>query len=278
MALYNGNYKRNVNRNRRYSVIRECKAVQVGVGSLSSVGAHSMGIGRKWVEGKPTDTLCIRYYVTTKRPSSKLTSDEVIPDRISFLSHKTAKNAHIETDIIELPQPEFEISNPETALRPVPGGSSAGANGHAGTIGGWVWDATDDTIVMLSNDHVFDHRPGDDIVQPSTSDGGMLPADKIGEVKRGISRSDAAINKVDCSIGDPDDRSLCDPHVLDIGPAVFAIDHAEVDMLVEKYGQTSRHTSGEISDADWEGNVSGRSFAECFLVPKEVDESGLNHM
>ena len=270
MALFSTKHKKNINRHRRYPVIRECKGVEIGLESLARLGAHSVGIGRKCVHGKPTDKLCIRYYVAAKRPSSKLSSDETIPKRIDFLSRKTGKTARIETDIIELPPPRFEATDPESVLRPVPGGCSGGANSHAGTIGGWVWDATDDTIVMLSNDRVFGHEPGDPIVQPATSDGGVLPRDRIGEVKRGIARSNTIANNVDCSIGDPDGSDIYDPKVLKVGPGVFAIDTAEGDMLVEKFGQTTGHTFGEIDDTDWSGNVSGRPFGDCFLVNPQV--------
>ena len=266
MALYSAKHKKNLNRHRRYPVIRECKGVEIGLESLARLGAHSVGIGRKCVKGEPTETLCLRYYVAAKRPSSKLSSDETIPKRIDFVSRKTGKTARIETDIIELPPPRFEAVDPESVLRPVPGGCSGGANSHAGTIGGWAWDATDDTIVMLSNDHVFGHVAGDPIVQPATSDGGVLPKDRIGEVKRGMARSNTVVNNVDCSIGDPDGSDVYDPKVIEIGPGVFAIDTAEADMLVEKFGQTTGHTFGEIDDTDWSGTVSGRPFGDCFLV------------
>jgi hypothetical protein len=54
--------------------------------------------------------------------------------------------------------------------------------------------------------------------------------------------------------------------VLEIGPAVYAIDVATMDMRVEKYGQTTRHTFGEVSDTDWSGFVSGRPFEDCLRV------------
>jgi hypothetical protein len=125
---------------------------------------------------------------------------------------------------------------------------------------------------MLSNEHVFGHTAGADILQPGTADGGSLPGDKIGDVKRGIKRYTSAAwwrayNRVDCAIGDPDDEDVYDLTVLEIGPAVFAIETAEADMLVEKYGQTTEHTFGEVTDVDWEGFVDDvYYFADCILV------------
>ena len=37
-------------------------------------------------------------------------------------------------------------------------------------------------------------------------------------------------------------------------------------MRVEKYGQTTEHTYGEVLDVDWSGTVSGRLFEDCLYV------------
>jgi hypothetical protein len=74
-------------------------------------------------------------------------------------------------------------------------------------------------------------------------------------------------NFVDCAIGDPDNSAVYDLSVLEIGPAVYAIAVASGDMLVEKYGQTTRHTFGEITDTDWEGWVDDIYwFDDCLRV------------
>jgi hypothetical protein len=224
-----------------------------------------MGIGRKLVAGKPTDQLSLRVYVASKRPEKSLGSAERVPDHVRFLSRKAEREVRLETDVIETPPAQFEV-DPETRIRPVPGGVSGGIAGSTGTIGGWVWDNTDDTIVMLSNDHVFEHTSGVDILQQGTADGGSLPADKIGDVKRGIARSATTPNRVDCAIGDPDSSDIYDLSVVEIGPAVYATEVAVLDMLVEKYGQTTRHTFGEVQDADWTGFVDGLPFEDCLYV------------
>ena len=95
----------------------------------------------------------------------------------------------IVTDIIETPPAQFQPIDPTDRTRPVPGGISIGNPLDTGTIGGWVWDKDDDTIVMLSNDHVFGHTAGDCIMQPGpVQDGGTCVSDRIGEVKRGIAQ------------------------------------------------------------------------------------------
>ena len=257
---------RNLIRNPQYAVLRECKWTGPGHAALGPVGAHSMGIGRKSTAGNATNKLCLRYYVSKKRPLSRISGTERIPETFRYFSRKKRKDVTVTTDIIESPPAQLEAVDPETRFRPVPGGVSGGIAAHTGTIGGWVWDTLDDTIVMLSNDHVFESTLGVDILQQGTADGGSLPADKIGDVKRGIPRSDTVPNTVDCAIGDPDATAIYDLNVLEIGPAVVAIEVAALDMLVEKYGQTTRHTFGEITDTDWSGFVSGRPFDDCLRV------------
>jgi hypothetical protein len=270
-----GASKRDLGKHRDYGLLREFKATSLALDALPRWGAHSMGIGRKRVAGKATDQLSLRVYVASKRPETLLSREEKVPDHVRFLSRKAKREVRLETDVIETPPAQFEV-DPETRIRPVPGGVSGGILAATGTIGGWVWDNADDTIVMLSNDHVFEHTAGIDILQQGTADGGSLPGDKIGDVKRGIARSATTPNTVDCAIGDPDSSDIYDLSVLEIGPAVYATEVAALDMLVEKYGQTTRHTFGEVQDVDWTGFVSGLPFEDCLfvdIVPPSTDWS-----
>jgi hypothetical protein len=233
-----------------------------------------MGIGRKVVAGKKTDQLCVRFYVENKRPLSKLPPAQRIPASFRFFSRKMGEEVDLLTDVIELPRPHFTV-DPESRIRPVPGGVSGGTL-LSGTIGGWVWDPTDDTFVMLSNYHIFNPVFGPNfphpIVQPSLEDGGTS-ADIIGQVKRGIVLRNAntgLINTVDCAIGEPTGIDLVQANVLEIGPAVFAIETAVMDMPVQKFGQTTQHTSGEVVDPDFATlvflDISAYWFTDCFLV------------
>ena len=74
-----------------------------------------------------------------------------------------------------------------------------------------------------------------------------------------------------------DSSELCDLFVLEIGPAVYATDVAALDLAVEKYGQTTRHTFGEITDADWSGIIGAFTYDDCFradVTPPSADWSG----
>lgn len=257
----------NFRKDRNLPVLTEFKARADVEGLLRRHGAHSMGIAAKTVDGKPTDKLALVFYVAAKRDGESMTEREHIPDTFSFVQEKSRRTRRITTDVVESPPPTFEAVDPEDRIRPVPGGVSGGINGSTGTIGGWVWDNTDDSIVMLSNHHVFGHAAGTDILQQGTADGGSLPGDKIGDVKRGIVRTSTGTNTVDCAIGDPDDDSIYDLNVLEIGPAVYAIDEATMNMEVEKYGQTTRHTFGEVTSIDYSSLVDGTwFFDDCLRV------------
>ncbi len=250
---------------RNYGPLREYKATMVPPSRLAGWGAHSAGIGRKEVNGKRTGTLALLIYVARKRPKSELSS-ALVPETVGFFSRKQKRELRLPTDVIEMPQPEFEV-DPESRIRPVPGGVSFGTAAAGGTLGGWVWDTTDDSIVSLSNHHVLFHTPGVDIAQQSPGDGGSLPADKIGDVKRAIQRSSESVNTVDCAIGDADSSNIPDLQVLEIGPAVFAVDTPVLDLEVEKFGQTTQHTFGEITDVDYETTTtSGFSFDDCIRI------------
>ncbi len=262
----------NFSKDRNLPVIAEFKARHDMLALLRRHGAHSVGIAPKITDGKGTGKLALVFYVSAKRSEGDTTERELIPDTFSFIEEKSRRSRRVTTDVVETPPASFEV-DPETRIRPVPGGVSGGINGSTGTIGGWVWDNTDDSIVMLSNHHVLGHIAGTDILQQGTADGGSLPADKIGDVKRGVVRTSTGTNTVDCAIGDPDDDSIYDLSVLEIGPAVYAIDEATIDMEVEKYGQTTEHTYGRIISTSYSTLVDGVWFFDDCLRIEPISPS-----
>ncbi len=260
-----------IQKSKKYLLAREFKGASVNIDEHMHGGAHSVGIGRKVVNGKATDEVAIRYYVDKKQTQSELSSKRAIPEKISYFSRIRNRQTVILTDIIESPRPEPE-PDPKDRLRPVPGGASIGTPPppgiiDVGTLGGWVWDLEDDSIVMLSNEHVLGSSSGVNIVQPGTLDGGSFPDDIIGQVKRGIPRSTSAVNTVDCSIGDPADEDIFESQIIDIAPAVYALEIAALDMEVEKFGRTTEHTFGIVTDVDLTTSLtSGHTFSDCIRV------------
>lgn len=247
---------------RDYPLLREFLSQLMRSDPFSQYGVHGVGIGPKVVDGKTTDQLVIRFHVAYKIPLSRLSPEQRIPDTFQYYSQKDSREVALKTDVIESPPGKPHI-DPEGVVRPVPGGVSCSGHGDlwpgTGTIGGWVWDNTDDTIVMLSNQHVFGNTEGTPIIQPGSADGGIFPQDQIGEVKRSIPLTPAPqpirqatypddCNFVDAAIGEVDSSDHFDLTVLEIGPAVYEIDNPIMGMTVEKFGQTTGHTVGEITD------------------------------
>lgn len=243
-----------------YPLLREFLSQLMRSNPFSQYGVHGVGVGAKVVAGRATDQLVIRFHVAHKIPLSRLLPEQQIPDTFQYFSQKDNREVALKTDVIESP-PGRPHTDPESVVRPVPGGVSCSGHGDSwggtGTIGGWVWDNIDDSIVMLSNQHVFGNAAGTPIIQPGSGDGGVFPQDQIGQVKRSIPLIPAPIgqepdfsdfNYVDAAIADLDNSDNFDLTVLEVGPAVYEIDSPVVGMTVEKFGQTTGHTVGEITD------------------------------
>ncbi len=222
-------------------------------------GAHAVGVGRKIAGGRPTRQVALRVYVACKVAEADLPADRRVPARIRWSPPGRAETLTIVTDVVESRPGHVQMPDPESRIRPVPGGVSGSAMG-SGTLGGWVWDTLDDSIVMLSNAHVFGYVAGEPVLQPAKADGGQLAADRIGEVKRSVAVTPVEgpspwpldqCNFVDASIGSASSSDLFDLTVLEIGPAVYATAVAADGMPIEKMGQTTGHVQGVIDDVDY---------------------------
>ena len=201
----------------------------------------------------------LRVYMACKPEASQLPTDRRIPDHVRLVTPETRRTVDIPVEIVEMPHPELNMVDPEDVVRPVPGGVSISAVGFvgAGTLGAWALDTTDDTVVFLSNAHVLGPTIGAEVYQPGVSDGGTPGVDRIGSVKRTTSFTAASdpptpddCHLVDAAIGAADDPDLIDLTVLDVGPAIYAIDAAAVGDAVVKFGQTTHHTTGRVIDID----------------------------
>lgn len=258
-------------KDRAYPVLREFKAQNDVWGLLRTFDAHSVGIGPKVVDGEVTSKLALTFYVTHKSAAERLNPATAVPKTFEFRSRLDGATRRVTTDIVESPPASFEL-DPKDRVRPVPGGVSVAP--PTGTLGGWVWDETDDTIVALSNEHVFGHTAGARMPQPGTViDGGSNPADTIGTTKRGIPRTTTGVNTVDCAIMTPTDEDIYSLTVHDIGPAVYALATPVLNMLVEKFGRTTEHTYGRLISVDYATTLtSGHSFDDCLRI-EPVDPS-----
>jgi hypothetical protein len=203
-------------------------------------------------DGKRTDEIVVQVFVERKLADEQLTSAQVVPPRV--LGNE---GATVRTDVIEATIPEAQQDT--TRYRPVEGGCSIGpeASVSAGTLGGWACDNTDDTIVLLSNNHVIsnlDTLPTlRRIVQPGRLDGGVLPGDVIGALKRHNPVNTVAnpppagtvipTSVVDAAIGSIDGGIDIDHDVLQVGPAIYELRAPALNMNVQKRGRTTRLTT-----------------------------------
>ncbi len=156
--------------------------------------------------------------------------------------------------------------------RPVPIGVSTGhPDITAGTIGARVTDGAN--VWALSNNHVYADSNaasiGDAVIQPGTFDGGVSPADDIGNLDdfEPINFSGACNNVMDAAIA-ATTTALVDNATPSDGygtPQSSAI-AASVGMRVMKYGRTTGQTRGRVDSINATVNVNyGAEGVACFV-------------
>ncbi len=123
----------------------------------------------------------------------------------------------------------------------------------AGTLGAFVRDRGDGSILILSNNHVLANenraKKGDHILQPGAFDGGQDPAQKVGELLRFVRLKKTGANRVDCAVASIDSGIAFDQRTLTglgkiagLGDPVLAD-----DAPVGKVGRTTGTTRGRVS-------------------------------
>lgn len=214
-----------------------------------------VGTGLREKGGDFTDETCVQVFVQRKLSAEDLAPGQLIPARVPGFEGRGVR-----TDVIAAPIPEAQQDT--SRYRPVPGGCSIGAEArvNAGTLGGWACDEADDTIVLVSNNHVISNLDNFPVLrritQPGRFDGGVLPDDVIGRLKRHQVLNTVAnpptgavpLSVVDAAIGSIDDDIEIDHDVIDIGPAVYEIRAPSIGMNVQKRGRTTLlTTNGQIT-------------------------------
>lgn len=220
-------------------------------------------------EGKVTGAVVVQVFVSRKVSDAQLNPADVVPKRVFGW-----EGFAVQTDVIETTVPAAQQDT--TRYRPVEAGSSIGpeASVSAGTLGGWACDNTDDTIVVLSNNHVLSNLDTlpvlRRIVQPGRLDGGVLPGDVIGALKRHNPVNTVAnpppagtvipTSVVDAAIGSIDGGIDIDHDVVDIGPAIYELRAPALNMNVQKRGRTTRlTTNGRITSVGMTFNCTYRN-------------------
>ena len=207
---------------------------------------------RKYTKSRdatPTE-LAIIVFVRRKLPLDQL--DEA--DRLPALVPHPIDGAQVLVDVLET-GPIIPLYDP-AMYRPVEGGISISGETIAGsgTLGGWVTDNTDDSIVLLSNNHVIGginvapDPPG--ITQPGRGDGGRVPDDMIGVFKRQVPIQLAPLGQVapptavDAPIGTI--TAFRSDSIRQKAPGIYETAPPKMDMQVFKRGRTTQQTVGVV--------------------------------
>lgn len=258
---------------------------------------HAVGVGYKMTAGQLTDTLCLRFYVAQKLPSSLLPPAYALPKQVdgietdviesvpAFISQSTARSLGKASrvkkkDEVTSMQAIDCSQERQKRQRPMPAGISAAVRTiTAGTLGAFCKSTQpgDDAnaIYMLSNNHVLadvNQAPiGEDIYQPSPTDGGM-PPDVVADLTRfgRIDLGGTLENRIDAAIAKLKPGVQFDRRICSIG-LLQGTSQATRGMKVRKHGRTTGLTHGQVSDLDYDALV-GMDHANPRVVAKFVDQ------
>jgi len=255
--------------------------------------------------GKITDQLAIRIYVSKKLPRSQLLPEDLIPEKISFKNLSSrSKITSIPTDVVEIG--EIKALGFRDRIRPPVAGISAMGywkGSTACTLGFFAKNKAkneEEFIGILCNNHCGAHenkaRLGTPYLQPSPYDGGKLERDRIGFLWRYVP---IRFEEFTCPyrnffyrlvkpfLGYPENKvdiAFIKPTV-EIKTEIFKIGQVygkrrpRFGEKVQKMGRTTGHTTdGIVIDLDWNGRVSysrGTAFfTDCVLISKEGFSAG----
>ncbi|MBE7158469.1 MAG: hypothetical protein INR62_08570, partial [Rhodospirillales bacterium] len=132
-----------------------------------------------------------------------------------------------------------------------------GSVGHylvtAGTLGGFVRLRKDQSVHILSNNHVLANennaKTGDPILQPGTYDGGKKPKDLVAKLSAYVRIKKKGINMVDAALAALEDRIAYHPAEFTglgtlLGLRTDLVDEGEE---VSKIGRTTGLTRGRVT-------------------------------
>ncbi|MBO9699892.1 MAG: hypothetical protein J7604_06745 [Sporocytophaga sp.] len=129
---------------------------------MKTPGVINVAIGLKQKSGKLTDEIVFQVFVENKKDINSLSPEEIIPNEIRG----------VKTDVLKVPKGKAR-SDPK-AHSPIQGGIQIGnGKGEIGTLGWFGRLASDNSLVLLTNEHVLysnGANGGDKIGQPDLED------------------------------------------------------------------------------------------------------------
>jgi hypothetical protein len=228
----------------RLAHVITAQAVSRGATDPNIVG---IGVGLRFVEGRPFPQLVLKVFVAKKFAPSKVPGAAMVPESVNGFP----------TDVHEFGRIRAQAFG--RIPRPVQCGCEIGpaGAGESGTLGCLV--VANGQLFILSNNHVMANvnqlAGGTHIIQPGDVSQGQDPADLVGVLDGGFPRIDftpGADNRVDAALAltsFSDDFNLVDPTF--VGGIVMSETplEAAVGMNVHKIGMRTDHTSGQVIGA-----------------------------
>lgn len=234
----------------------------------SGRNVFGVGVARKIVAGKKTETLCIRLYVVQKLPESVIPEAARLPKAMDG----------VPTDVVEAPPPRFHMpqvrrrqfdcsTDRRKRQRPIVGGISAAHYAvNITTLGCFCRStlAVDyGRRYMLSCNHAFANMNNgtllvDPILQPSPGDGGgsSPDGDIVGHLARFVplQLDGSTPNYVDAAIAELAPGVEVRREICTIG-SLQGIKAARENMRVRKHGRTSGYTEGIIDSVNFDWTI-----------------------
>jgi hypothetical protein len=228
------------------AVIRGARPSSTAVSYEPAENVVAVGIGEKFVGGKPTGLLALKFLVRSKKHRSLVPRRHLLPASVRSLP--------VDVEQVGTFRASDGVPDPKTEVRPAQPGCSVGftppADGfaEAGTFGALVKQGG--SVFILSNNHVLadenNLQPGAPIFQPALLDDSNVGDHQIATLFSYATLLHGAANTIDCAIAQVADPSLVSNSILHIGPPSGTAAPV-IGMSVHKFGRSSGYTVGSIS-------------------------------
>lgn len=216
---------------------------------LKKPGVTGMGVGYKYVGGRKTNEVAIRFFVARK---GEVPAEQRVPSQVSGIETDVVERRFL-PKVLRVPISDYKVRADEERYDPLLGGISIGPcrvfSGfvYVGTLGAITLNRKTCKSMLLTNYHVVcpenDCTVGENMAQPSPADGGECPEDIVGQIAAGYIGGE-----VDCAVvRQTDGGYVC--RIVDIGP-VTGTAVATLGMEVRKRGRTSGLTYGMVEEID----------------------------
>ena len=241
--------------NKLLNLLEEVKAMVMKLPNVVDVA-----IGLKEKSGELTDEIVFQVFVMEKVEKDSLDPTELIPKKIKGYK----------TDVVKVPKAVNRIDSSEH--RPVTGGLQiSNGKGHVGTLGCFAQLVTDDTMVLLSNEHVLYSDgavAGEKIGQPNLDNKCCCCCAYVDGIIGTILSPAINNSNVDCAIATVNTGVATD-FILNNSMTTTELhingtDTVVVGDLVRKIGRTSGLTNGTVNSIN--GSTSSKT-GQIFIRP-----------